>query len=344
MNKKDGIKISVIIPVYNVERTLEKCIRSIMNQDFKDIEIICINDGSIDNSLQILERLADEDDRIFIIDKKNEGLAEVRNLGIRLAKGKYIQYIDSDDYLEQGYLKKAYEISEKYELDILIFDYYYNRNNSVFNMTDISLNNNVTLNGKEYLDMLFNIDIPKTTFIWNKLIRKKLYIENNIVLPKDLNIGEDVYYLFLLSYYANKIGKCNNRYYHYIFNIQSLTNNKLSLKLYNIIYLFQKLNEFFINKKDINITKKILENNEFKHLFKIIYLESYFENEKYVKTVLRFLKLIKNVDDSILKKEKFILKIAILILKKYPTLLCFKRVNIILVFFRKIKQKLKGKK
>lgn len=125
LDKIDYLKcspvISVIIPVYNVEPYLKESLDSVCNQTFKDIEIICVNDGSTDNSLQILEEYKKIDSRISIISKENGGLSSARNVGLRHAKGEYIYFLDSDDYLELNALKEVYELSVKNDLDMLIF-------------------------------------------------------------------------------------------------------------------------------------------------------------------------------------------------------------------------------
>lgn len=338
------IKISVIVPVYNTEKYLEKCIRSIIEQDFKDIEIICINDGSTDNSFQILQELANIDKRIVIVNKKNEGVAETRNLGMILAKGKYIQFIDSDDYLEKGYFTKAYEIIERNNLDILIFDYYTKENNEIKKEKDIELEENKYITGEAYLKILIDSSKTKTTFLWNKLIKREMIIKNNISIPKNLNIGEDVYLLYLFSYYSSKIGKYNKSFYYYVKNTSSLTNKEMELYLFCISILFQKIKDFFADKNVKSINKKKLDEQEFRHLLKILYLENHFENENYTKTVLRFLELVKNIEFNALKNENIMFKIIILILRKNPTLLYFKLINRVLIFCRKLKRRLKIKR
>lgn len=116
-------KISVIVPVYNVEKYIEKCMRSIMEQTLEEIEIIIINDGSPDRSLDVINKLMKEDQRIQVITKKNGGLSSARNMGIKIATGKYIQHIDGDDWVEKDFLKSVYEFAEKENLDIVVSDY-----------------------------------------------------------------------------------------------------------------------------------------------------------------------------------------------------------------------------
>lgn len=115
------VKVSVIIPVYNTEKYLRECLDSVTGQSLKDIEIICINDGSTDNSLEILKEYEKLDDRITVISQENSGLSITRNNGIKLANGKYIYFIDSDDYLEVTALEELFNISEEKNLDLLIF-------------------------------------------------------------------------------------------------------------------------------------------------------------------------------------------------------------------------------
>lgn len=114
-------KISVIIPVYNVEDYLTECLDSVINQTFDDIEIICVDDGSTDNSSEILKKYEENDKRLRIITQENKGLSGARNTGLENANGKYIYFLDSDDYIEQNTLKEIYEISEKNNLDMLFF-------------------------------------------------------------------------------------------------------------------------------------------------------------------------------------------------------------------------------
>lgn len=113
-------KISVIIPVYNVEKYLKECLNSVINQPFNDIEIICINDGSTDSSLEILNKYAQKDNRIKVISQKNSGLACSRNTGLVQAKGEYVFFLDSDDYLKPDILGKLYDAAQKFNADILM--------------------------------------------------------------------------------------------------------------------------------------------------------------------------------------------------------------------------------
>lgn len=112
-------KISVLIPIYNVEKYLGECLESIINQTYSDLEIICINDGSTDNSLSIINKYAKLDDRIVLIDKENSGYGDSMNRGLSIAKGEYISIVESDDFIEKDMLGVLYEKMASYNLDVV---------------------------------------------------------------------------------------------------------------------------------------------------------------------------------------------------------------------------------
>lgn len=117
-------KVSILIPIYNTEEYLEQCVRSAIGQTLDDIEIVCLNDGSTDGSGKILRSLAKEDARIVIVDKENSGYGHTMNMGIRMAKGKYILFLESDDYILPRMAERMYELCEEHSLEILKSDYY----------------------------------------------------------------------------------------------------------------------------------------------------------------------------------------------------------------------------
>lgn len=130
-------KISVIVPVYNVAKYLERCLESILSQSFKDFEIICVNDGSTDNSLEILQQYAKKDKRIKIINQKNSGAGYSRNIGINAALGNYLSFIDADDWIDELFLEKVYHLAEVSSADIIettkSYNYYSADNIKLFN-------------------------------------------------------------------------------------------------------------------------------------------------------------------------------------------------------------------
>ena len=123
-------KVSVIIPIYNVQNFLIDCLDSIVKQSLKEIEIICVNDGSTDDSLSLLLNYSKIDNRIMIIDQRNRGLSEARNTGIKFSNGEFIYFVDSNDLLRLNALYELYEYSKKYNLDIIYFQSIEFKNNN----------------------------------------------------------------------------------------------------------------------------------------------------------------------------------------------------------------------
>lgn len=119
--EKEKVKVSVIIPVYNVEAYIEECVTSVRNQTLREMEIICVNDGTPDNSMEIVRRMAEKDDRIVILEKENGGLSTARNAGLARARGEYVYFLDSDDYLLPEALKVLYDAAAEQELDNIYF-------------------------------------------------------------------------------------------------------------------------------------------------------------------------------------------------------------------------------
>ena len=115
------IKVSVILPVYNVEKYIRQCLDSIVNQTLKDIQIICVDDGSTDSSPEIIEEYARKDSRVIAIHQENGGAGAARNNGLRHAAGKYLSFLDSDDFFELNMLEEAYNCAEQYGADFVVF-------------------------------------------------------------------------------------------------------------------------------------------------------------------------------------------------------------------------------
>lgn len=303
MEKK--IKVSIIIPIYNAEKSLELCLRSIMIQSLKEIEILCINDGSLDNSLKILENLNKEDNRIIIVNKKNGGASSARNMALKIAKGEYCLNIDSDDWIEQGYLENLYNKAKKDNLDItisnIIFDF---KNNSKKNyvVNDLNIDQDKIITGKEYINIFFNGNGHGYT--WNKLIKRELYIKNNLWYDEEIFLLEDVEILMMLAYYTKNIGKINKAYYHYI---QGENNGSQKIKvdrLYDILTCMNKLIKFYSKNNEDEIIN-LIKQDKYLHLLSRIIENNYLGKEKYKEFILKFIAEIKQENKIIFRKELF---------------------------------------
>lgn len=291
----EEIKISVIIPVYKTEKFLEKCVKSVINQTLKEIEIICVNDGSPDNSLRILKDLQSMDERIKIIDQQNQGVCKARNEAIKIAKGKYCINIDSDDWVEENYLEEMYKTAEKNGSDIVIsdifLDFYYEKSKS-FVMRDLNISEKITLNGEEYINIF--LDTNFNGYSCNKLIKKELYIKNNIKYNENIYIFEDVEVILKLAYFSNKINKINKSYYHYIKHESIASNQSKEKCLNDINNCFKELNLFFLKNKEYHFSKKILI-HWYSRILRIL-LVSKIKDEEYINIVFNLLREINIID------------------------------------------------
>lgn len=194
------IKVSLIIPVYNVEKYLEKCLDSLINQTLKEIEIICVNDGSTDNSPAILEQFKLKDNRIKIINQENLGVSQARNNGINTSQGEYIGFVDSDDYVDNDYFEKLYNSAKKFNAEVAAGDLYKEKNNKIgkkrFNYT------------KEELfvkpeDKIKNAKIPKYNYTCNKIYKRESLL--NLNLPFENNrYYEDIIWSVKAIYYLDR--------------------------------------------------------------------------------------------------------------------------------------------
>lgn len=199
--------VSIIIPVYNTEKYVERCLDSVCGQTLSDIEIICINDGSTDNSLQILHKYAEKDNRIKVIDfKKNKGVSAARNAGIDLVMGEYIAFIDSDDYVDVDFYEKLYNKAKETEADIV------KGNRRVFEVSKEVKIETLQKIIHENNDNKFYFSYQWTTAIY----KKDLIIGNNIRLPEETHNTEDIVFLVKALIKAKKVIFIDDAFYNYV--------------------------------------------------------------------------------------------------------------------------------
>lgn len=306
IEKNKSPKISIIVPVYNREKYLEKCINSIIKQDFKDIEIICVNDGSTDNSLEILKKLSRQDERIIVIDKKNGGSSSARNAALKIARGKYCLNIDSDDWIEQGYFKALYERAEKDDLDITISDI--KKQNEKTGLVEIIKDLNIgskNINSINYLKSFYTNNFLGYT--WNKLIKRELYTKNKIFYNENIFLLEDVELIGKLSYFSKKIGKIDKAFYHYMIGNNNGTFNNVPFKHLTDTYeCFKNLEEFYLKNNETEL-KDLITRKKNLRLIGMILGNKYSHFEEYDKFLSEYLEMIKK-DKFVFKKYKEVLK------------------------------------
>lgn len=257
------VAISIVIPVYNIERYLNKCLDSITNQSFKEFEVICVNDGSKDKSLEILNQYAQKDSRIKIITQENSGSGSARNKGLENAKGKYVQFLDGDDYFEPEMLEKLYYLAEKHKADIAVCssrkvdddgNITESRNpNSPLNLNLIPINK--VFNYKDFPDDIFNLT---GTMPWNKLYLREMLIKNNLCFPK-LTGPDDLCFVHSAIVCAERIIAIDDELINYRYNRPGSVQTYRANHTIDIIRAFLFIKEFLISKNIFNYVKKAYE-------------------------------------------------------------------------------------
>lgn len=218
-------KVSIIIPIYNVEKYLRQCLDSVVNQTLKDIQIICINDGSTDKSLEIIKEYAKNDPRIFIIDKPNSGYGDSMNKGIEAAEGKYIGIVESDDFVELNMFEKLYNTAEENNLDLVRCQYY--QYSSIKN-TNVPTSVDYVVKNEIYKPIENQKVFYQPPAIWSNLAARELLNKNNIRFLKTPGASyQDTSFAFKLYACANRFMMIDDYFLHYrIDNDNSSVNSK----------------------------------------------------------------------------------------------------------------------
>lgn len=251
MNKLD---ISIIVPIFNAEKYLNKCIDSIINQTKKELEILLINDGSKDKTEEIIKSYSDK--RIKYFKNKNQGIGKTRNFGIDKAKGKYLMFLDSDDFLEKNACEELFNKAENNNLDIVICDFYklYD-NNELEEVKQISFENSSLKDNPKILN--------ENLAPWAKLYKRELIVKNNIKFIENLKY-EDAPFVAEAIDRAKKIGKVDKCLVYYLIHGNSETTIR-DEKVFDILKIIDMIRCYFKNKSYIKddldkLTVRIITN------------------------------------------------------------------------------------
>lgn len=296
--------ISVIVPVYNIEKYLPRCIDSILDQTYKNWEAIFVNDGSTDNSLKILEEYKKRDKRIIIIDKKNAGSGAARNDGIENSRGEYVAFLDSDDWYEKNFLEKLYNNLTENNSDVAIC-------NPKMAYDDMSKNKKINTYFFKEIEMNKTpekiLGILAMPVVWNKLYKKEIIVKNEIKFP-NYSFCEDVEFLYKTFLYVNKVSKIEDDLYNYYQRKDSVT-KKIKEESIEQLYQVLKNIENYI-KNNFNSKLAIF------YLYKIQFIYSVsltllvrIENDEILKKKInkRNNSEVKNINKNLIFKNKKIL-------------------------------------
>ena len=245
--------VSIIVPIYNSEKYLKRCVDSLIAQNYSNIEIILIDDGSKDKSLEILQEYSD--DRVNILSKVNSGVSDTRNLGIKIAKGEYIVFVDSDDFVEENYVQCLIENIEK---GMLVFGGLrkVSENTEGNNLNLIDEFNNLSFNKKvEYMIIKEVLNSP-----CNKIYLRSTLIENNIVFNKNIKIGEDLLFNFTYLNFIDSIKFTNQYTYNCSIDNEQSLSREIRIDKFNdlvfVINLLCKLDKIGVKDSLLYIKKK----------------------------------------------------------------------------------------
>lgn len=256
--------VSIIIPVYNNADVLERCINSVITQEYPTIEIIFVNDGSTDHSGEILDSISQRTANCIVFHTDNHGVSHARNLGLDTAHGKWVMFLDADDTLCKNAIQKAVDHAEKYQCDTVCFNAYKINPNNNLKMKDISPDRYIidNTNNIEIINALYNC--PSKNYFgeyfracWGKLLSNKVIQENSIRFPEDLKIGEDAVFLSDYFYCSKRNIFVNEFIYNYYLSDNSATGHYKkdlqSIQKLEFTYLIKALKKYDIKTNILKI-------------------------------------------------------------------------------------------
>lgn len=277
--------ISIIVPVYNVEQYLEKCVNSIVNQTYKNLEIILVDDGATDSSGKLCDELAKIDNRIKVYHKENGGLSDARNYGVERATGDYIGFVDSDDYIDAEMYEKLYEAIKKENVDVAECNLkiIYPEREELF--TEQNYYNVCTK--QEYLEEYLKIEKIFGS-VWTKLISKK--IAKELLFPKG-KLYEDTYYAYDLINVANSFVLIDSPSYNYLMRENSITNSKFNPRIFDLIEIVEKFHKMtYKNYPDLKEAADCRKMYAYFSVLNSILLEDEFKNNLYYARIINYFK------------------------------------------------------
>lgn len=229
-------KVSVIIPIYNSEKYLNRCLQSIEKQTYKNIEILLIDDGSTDNSQKICNKYIEKDNRFYYFYENNSGVSNARNLGIEKANGKYVVFIDSDDYVDEKFIELM--IEKAIDKDLVCVSY--NQNQKI---------DRTIVTKEEFLINLFNNRFGYQGYVWNKLFTKSIIMENNIRFDSTIFYNEDRLFVFEYTQSIKKdIYFLKELLYYYQLTESSAMNKSYNKKMNTEFFAFEKMKNSIENE------------------------------------------------------------------------------------------------
>lgn len=291
----DG-KVSILIPVYNVEEYLDQCLRSVINQTYENIEVIIVNDGSTDNSLSLIQKFVKTDRRLKVINQNNKGVSNARNVALKESTGEFIFYLDPDDYLTENCINDLVEKIKLDNSDMVIFDYSrINDNESNEIIVSLGLNEENIYSGREIAELMLKNLIQGYT--WLRLYKRDNLIKHNFRFEERKKV-EDFFPVFKETCMTEYISYINSSLYKYRQRVGSLVNSKDKDLMTDFIYAMKLTADYAQNKGfDISLIE------EFKLIKSCIVIKNYYMFNKNLDNIYSDFK--KNGLDQVFPKISF---------------------------------------
>lgn len=252
------IMVSIVVAAYNVEKYIERCVISLINQTYKDLEIIIVNDYSIDNTFEIIKKYQECDERIIVVNKgQNEGLSEARNTGIEISSGEYITFVDGDDFIEIDTIEKCMKYIDHTDVDEIVFSSCFDRRDGTSYDMEIHASQSIYLNKdvieKYYKEALGAMPYEKSDRAigitpWARFYKREVIIANNIrfISEREL-IYEDLMFFLTITPYIKSVMIVNEPFYHYCENEGSLTQKCDLTRFYKVKKMYYYIKDNYYN-------------------------------------------------------------------------------------------------
>jgi len=327
------IKVSVVIPVYNAKDYLHDCIKSLLSQTLVDCEFIFVNDGSTDNSLEIIQKYQEEDNRINLISQKNKGIAEARNAGIEIASGEYIGFLDNDDFVKIDFFENLYKNAIDNNLDIVVSKTILGRDGKYI-IKDHGFNSNLIFTKDMIQEQILPnlLKVEDLFAVWNKIYKRTFVFENNIRFPgnrvieednmfniKSFNKAEKVLFIDYAGYYYRDVANSKSR--------KTIENDYFSKALEKYYFDYKKEYDLSISDDELEKLKAIrFVQRVFYLVYKCSVLKIQFKTKwNYIKNMVfheKVYELSKKYNEEILQDKGLYERIALkIIIKKASFLL-----------------------
>ncbi len=266
------IMLSVIVPIYNAHDTIHRCLDSILQEQQIKLEVICVNDESTDDSLSICQEYQKRDNRVVIVDKKNGGVASARNSGLEIARGKYITFVDQDDWVEKDAYFKLIKKGLEENADMVVFNYSKDYEQKIQPMINRGVISENIASTEELIKYAFFREEYRgfAAFVWNKLFKKELLNRSDIMFEDTLRRGDDVLFYTRVAVCEPKTVYMNEHFYHYVQRSDSITHTLTKENL-------ERLSEILIGyERAINVIEE-----RFEFLASVSYMKCFYVYHAY---------------------------------------------------------------